>query len=82
MKMRLARRERRDKRRDRRGKHEPPLINADNADILNHKGHSAAKLQSKNKISTADYTDVADLHDTDKEILLPIKSRAKSASPV
>jgi hypothetical protein len=25
--------------------------------------HSAAKLQSKNKISTADYTDVADLHD-------------------
>jgi hypothetical protein len=39
--------------------------------------HSAAKLQSKNKISTADYTDVADLHDTDKEILLfcyPLKA--------
>jgi hypothetical protein len=28
-----------------------------------HKVHSAAKLQSKNKISIADYTDVADLHD-------------------
>jgi hypothetical protein len=36
----------------------------------NHRVHSAAKLQSKNKISTADYTDVADLHDTDNEILL------------